>query len=75
MTKRFTERQMLEHSSRAIGKIAHRMNGVHLVSTEEIEAMAVLLLILGVPALKPDEKINNHIAFYKPITDRFGVPK
>lgn len=68
----FSENEMLEHSARAIGKIAARPRGVFEVTHTEIEAMAVLLMVLGVPPLKYGYQIKDHAAFFKEFGERMG---
>ena len=52
MTPRFTEPQLVQLSGMAIGKINGRgRRGTCMVTHEEIEAMAGLLLLMGVPEI------------------------
>ena len=52
--RNWTMREVAEHASRAIGKIdTYGVRGVTLVSVEEISAMAVLLVTLGLAATAP----------------------
>lgn len=49
-----TEREMLEHASRALGRIDRDGDrGVTMVTKEEIWAMALLLVRLGLVATQP----------------------
>lgn len=73
MSGAFTERDLMTHSASAIGKLAGRADGAFRVSHIEVEAMAVLLLILGMPPLPVGEEITDPDAFFKPFTERNGV--
>ena len=49
-----TEAEMLDHAARAVGKVdLYGSRGVTMVSTEEIEAMALTLALLGLRAIHP----------------------
>lgn len=54
MTERFTMAELAEHAGRAIGKVdAKGRRGTERVTHDEIEAMAVLLAVMGVAAIPP----------------------
>jgi hypothetical protein len=50
----WTEAQMIETAARALGKVdALGVRGITLCSVDEIAAMAMLLALLGLPAIPP----------------------
>lgn len=52
--KRWTIPEMIDLAQRGIGKVTlHGPRGATLVSMEEIEAMAAMLLVLGVRPIQP----------------------
>lgn len=52
--KRWTIPEMTSLAQKGIGKVAlHGPRGATLVSMEEIEAMAAMLVVLGVPPIEP----------------------
>lgn len=63
---RLTEAQILHHAGRAIGKINRRgRRGIHTVTTDEIEAMAIFCAVNGVPEIVPD--LDGDRSPYSPI--------
>lgn len=50
------EREMLERAARAVGKLDYwgKPRGIDRLSTDEIEAMCVLLVCLGLVAVPPN---------------------
>lgn len=54
MAANWTQRQMLEHAARAIGKVdLHGLRGASLVSMDEIIAMATTLATFGLVPIPP----------------------
>lgn len=54
--RNWTMREVAEHASRAVGMIdTYGVRGATLVSVEQISAMAVLLVTLGLVATHPGE--------------------
>jgi hypothetical protein len=50
----WTEAQMIELAARGLGKVdALGVRGITLCSVDEIAAMAMLLALLGLPAIPP----------------------
>ena len=50
----WTEAQMIETAARGLGKVdALGVRGITLCSVDEISAMAMLLALLGLPAIPP----------------------
>lgn len=59
MTDRMTEDEMFDRAARAVGKVDyHGRHGIHLVSTLEIEAMAAMLVCLGLKPILPPSATN-----------------
>jgi hypothetical protein len=49
-----TEAEMLDRAARAVGKVdLYGPRGVTMVSTEEVEAMAMTLALIGLRAIHP----------------------
>ncbi len=57
-----TERQMLERASRAVGKIDMAgKRGLTMVSMDELEAMALSLVRLGLVAVAPGQSMPEQL--------------
>lgn len=66
MTKelRWTEAEMLEHAARGAGKVDSRgRHGTSRVTYDEIEAMAAVLLLMGLPPISPDTPARDRSPF------------
>ena len=58
MAANWTQRQMLEHAARAIGKVdLHGLRGASLVSMDEIIAMATTLASFGLVPIFPGDPV------------------
>lgn len=54
MPERFTMAELIHHAGRAMAKVdARGRRGAERVTHDEIEAMAVLLAVLGIPPSTP----------------------
>ncbi|MDN5785722.1 hypothetical protein [Pseudorhodobacter sp.] len=54
MSDQRTQREILTIAARALGRIdVQGLRGLTLISTEELEAMALALVILGLVAIQP----------------------
>ncbi|WP_126976501.1 hypothetical protein [Frigidibacter oleivorans] len=57
MTQVPTARSVLSTAARALGKVDHwGTRGLTMLSQDEIEAMALALVLLGLPAIPPGAK-------------------
>lgn len=54
MVERLSRRELLERAARGVGRVAeYGERGITMVKAQEIEAMAAMLVALGIVPIKP----------------------